>query len=155
MQWTVSLRCNLQAIEPLQLPILHICSSHQHPDTQQVTCAQWSQSVTCASSRAAVSAASWSRSRWTCATAACVCCDCCSSCSRNSWSSWCVLSGVPAPGSGSPLALNGSLSGELYVSPPLCKHNILHSDNDGQNHHQVKLYVQHTCYYETVSEQFM
>ena len=117
----------------LQLPILHTCSSPQQLDTLQAKYAQCTHGITCASSRAAVSAASWSRSRWTCATAACVCCDCCSSCSRNSWSSWCVLSGVPAPGIGSPLVLSGSLSGELYVSPPLCKQkNILHSDNDGQ-----------------------
>ena len=74
---------------------------------------------TWASNLAAVSAASWSLSKWTCATAACVCCDCCSNCSLRSWISWWALNGVPADGTWSPVPFRGSESGEIYVSPPL------------------------------------
>ena len=80
------------------------------PSRRRKTCLTW------ASRRAAVSAASWSLRRCTCATAACVCCCCCSSCSLTSCSSWCrarVAAGDPPPGG----VLRGSPVGGENASP--------------------------------------
>lgn len=75
---------------------------------------KWLISCTWASILAVVSAANWSLSMWTWATAACVWCVCWSSCWRNNWISCCTLredNGTPSP-------LDVSVIGELNTSLP-------------------------------------
>ena len=99
-------------------PISHLKVWHN----MNITCP-----CTWASILAAVSAASWSLSRWTWATATCVCWVCCSNCCLSNWIWWWVLSGSWAfEGYGESPNSWGELGDEMV--PAVWKFNNQHLD---------------------------